>query len=163
MKRLQRLLIISVIVLIVINVGLLAFVWKGHRINQTHRSSMHLERMHQHVDRLGDRLQLEEKQKQAFRQAFRAHNQEMQTLDRKEQMLRRMIHEAAFRDNQNELDSLTKAARVLAEKRIETYTSFSHELSASVDPNQREELIKILSSSPRDHMTPRRERERGHR
>jgi uncharacterized membrane protein len=163
MKNLQRLLILSVILLIVINLGLLGFIWKGHRINQTYRGSMHSERMHQHVDRLGDRLQLEEEQKQTFHQAFRAHNQEMQALDRKEQMLRRKIHEAAFRSNQNELDSLTKVAQQLAEKRIETYTSFSRGLSESVDPSLREELIKILSRPPRDQAKPRRERARGNR
>jgi biopolymer transport protein ExbB/TolQ len=163
MKRMQRLLIIAVITLIITNLGLLGFIWKGHRLNQMHRGPMHEERMHQHLGRLGDRLRLEEGQRQSFRQAFRDHNQEMQSLDRKEEMLRRRIHEAAFQNNQQALDSLTNRARLLASQRIETYTNFSQNLSKDIDSTQREELIRILSRPPRNGQQPNRERDRGHR
>ncbi|MFZ9045468.1 MAG: hypothetical protein ACO2ZZ_06350 [Cyclobacteriaceae bacterium] len=145
MKRFQKLLITAVILLIFINIALLGFIWKGHRLNQPYRGPMLEQRMDQQITSLGDRLQLEDEQKQALLEAFRDHHQEMRSLDRKEILLRRRVHEAAFQNNQQALDSLKSRARLLASQRIETYTIFSRNLSRNINPDQREEFIRMLT------------------
>lgn len=160
MKKFQTLLIAAVIALMILNIGLIVFIWKGHRRLQHGLVPPHEERMQRNLSSFGERLGLEPEQKQAFQQAFKSHNEEMEAIEREERSIRQQIHRAVFAEDKSAIDSLTLAAQQLTQERIVAYTEFSRQLAENATPEQREKLNKILSRIS-DNPPLRKKRSRG--
>lgn len=162
MKNYQKALFFAVIALVLLNLTLIAFIWQGHQMNKRNSKGMHEARMHRQLTSFGEKLNLKNDQKEAFRLAFRDHNSAMKTLDEREQQLRRLIHLASFESNTVKLDSLTLAAEAIAKEQSGKIVEFSNQLAQIIEPQQRKKMLEIMSKVP-PHPAQKRARLRGHK
>lgn len=137
MNRLQKILLVSVIILAVFNMITLLLLWKGRPGGKTHNPK---ERMH-HLEK---RLRLNNEQKAAFENLFGQHQQQMQTIAVKTHLYRMQLRDAVEHNDtagiQTFADSLGKT---MGQRELITIRHFK-ELEQICNPQQKEKLRNML-------------------
>jgi uncharacterized tellurite resistance protein B-like protein len=150
MKYTQKILIGAIIFMIVINLVLLGIIWRGHQRLQVAPESMPAmeHRMQRQMQVLHKRLDLDDDQIRAFEAAFQQHHLQNQQNLNLEHAIRKALHRAVFEGNQSKIDSLKRETLELHENRAQDYIKFTEELARTCNPDQREDMLRLLDRIP---------------
>ena len=146
MNKYQKVLVISVIVLMTINILLIGFIWmnrpggkqRGHRGGPRQGMESHV---------IPRELGFDQQRTVAFRQMFQSHRETMRSLQRNARLKKRQIHLAIVEGDSSNYTMAYSEFRELQDQMEGESTRFISSVAAICDAEQKDRLIQLLNRS----------------
>ncbi len=146
MNTYQKILTVSVVVLVILNVSLLAMVWqKRSARDKRFKKEPNRFKTEQLIQK---RLNLDSDQKEAFTKLQKAHQKKLRALGRETRLLNRELHRAIVNDQPEVEANISEKMDSLHQLMKQENFDHIRSLSQICRPDQREKLLKVLDDLP---------------
>lgn len=144
MKNYQKILIAAVIVLVLLNGALMAFIWTNRPDRSFERPGRGMDRPQLSGRVMLERLNFTDEQAMAFRSRLKAHHQQMARLERKVRDAKKEVNRAIILSDSVALQKATLALQHAHDDQQSESGEFMSFLAGLCTAEQRQELLGLL-------------------